>query len=75
MKNIFIKHPNLGRESYLQHFEKVLGFSCLLFSLSFKALVHVMLPFCFETAVSDRIKTLNEGMQKRREDAMKEMGN
>ena len=35
----------------------------------------MILPFCFETAVSDRIKTLNEGMQKRREDAMKEMGN
>ena len=73
MKNTFIKHPNLGRESFLQHFEKVLGFSCLLFSLSFKALVHVMSPFCFETAV--RVKTLNEGMQKRRGDAKKEMEN
>ena len=53
MNNIFIKHPNLGGESYLQHFGKALGFSC----------------------VSDRVKTLNEGMQKRREDAKKEMGN
>ena len=35
----------------------------------------MILPFCFETAISDRVKTLNEGMQKRREDAMKEMEN
>ena len=62
MNNIFIKHPNLDGESYLQHFGKALGFSCLLFSLSFKALVPVILPFCFKTAVSDRVKTLNEGM-------------
>ena len=75
MNNIFIKHPNLDGESYLQHFGKALGFSCLLFSLSFKVLVHVMLPFCFETAVSDSVKILNVRMQKRREDTKKEMGN
>lgn len=67
MKNIFTKHPNSVGESYLQHFGKALGFSALLFSLSFKALVHAIFPFLFETAVSDRIKILNEGMQKRRE--------
>ena len=75
MNNIFTKHPNLGVESYFTTFWKSIGFSCLLFSLSFKALVNVMLTFCFETVVSDRIKTLNEGMQKRREDTKKEMGN
>ena len=73
MKNIFTKHPNSVGESYLQHFGKALQFSALLLSLSFKALVHALLSFCYETAVSDKIKALSEGMQKRRQEAMKKI--
>ncbi len=73
MKNIFTKHPNSVGESYLQHFGKALQFSALLLSLSFKALVHAFLPFCYETAVSDKIKALSEGMQKRRQEAIKKI--
>ena len=69
MNNIFTKHPKEVGESYIQHFFKALSFSGLLFSLGFKALIHALLPFCYETAVSDRVKTLNAGMQKRREEA------
>jgi len=72
MKNIFTKHPTEVGESYLQHFGHALRFSCLLLSLSFKALVHALLPFCYVTAVSDRIKTLSEGMQKRKDQSTKE---
>ena len=71
-KNIFTKHPKTVGESYFQHFRHALSFSCLLFSLSFKALVHAIFPFCYETAVSEKIKSLSEGMQKRREQATKE---
>lgn len=66
MNNIFTKHPKSVGESYFQHFRKALNFSGLLLSLSFKALVHAILPCCYETTVSDRIKKLNENMQKRR---------
>ncbi len=69
-KNIFTKHPKEVGESYIQHFFKALSFSGLLFSLGFKALIHALLPFCYETTVSDKIKKLSEGMQKRREEAM-----
>jgi len=69
MKNIFTKHPKEVGENYLQHFYHAIRFACLLFSHSLKALVHALLPFCYETAVSDRVKTLSEGMQKRREAA------
>ena len=75
MKNIFTKHPKEVGESYIQHFFKALSFSGLLFSLGFKALIHALLPFCYETAVSDKVKLLSEGMQKRRDDAMKKMEN
>ena len=47
MKNIFTKHPNSVGESYIKHFYNALSFSCLLFSLSFKAFVHAILPFMF----------------------------
>ena len=69
MNNIFTKHPKEVGESYIQHFFKALSFSGLLFSLGFKALVHALLPFCFETTVSDKVKTLSADMQKRREEA------
>ena len=69
MNNIFTKHPKEVGETYLQHFYHAMSFSFLLFSLSLKALVHALLPFCYETAVSDRIKKLSEGMQKRRDSA------
>ena len=69
MNNIFTKHPKEVGESYINHFFKALSFSGLLFSLGFKALVHALLPFCFETTVSDKVKTLSAGMQKRREEA------
>ena len=69
MNNIFTKHPKEVGENYLQHFYHAMSFSCLLFSLSLKALVHALLPFCYETAVSDKVKKLSEGMQKRRESA------
>ena len=69
MNNIFTKHPKEVGESYINHFFKALSFSALLFSLGFKALVHALLPFCFETTVSAKVKTLSAGMQKRREEA------
>ena len=70
MKNIFTKHPNSVGESYIKHFYNALSFSCLLFLLSFKAFIHAILPFMFETSVSDRVKTLNNDMQKRKEEAI-----
>lgn len=75
MNNIFTKHPKSVGETYFQHLYHAVSFSCLLFSLSLKALVHAVLPFCYETAVSDKVKSLSDEMQKRKDDAIKEMGN
>ena len=75
MKNIFTKHPKSVDETYLQHFYHAMSFSCLLFSLSLKALVHALFPFCYETAVSNKIKSLSDEMQKRKDDARREMEN
>ena len=66
MSNLFTKHPKSAGETYRQHFFKALGFSGLLLSLSFKALVHAILPFIYESAISSRIKKLNEDLQQRK---------
>ena len=66
MSNLFIKHPKSAGETYLQHFFKALNFSGLLLSLSFKALVHSVSPFIYESAVSSRIKRLNEELEQRK---------
>lgn len=66
MKNIFTQHPNSVGESYLQHLWKAFSFSLLLFSLSLKALIHAILPFLYENAVSERIKILSDDMQARK---------
>ena len=75
MNNIFTKHPKSVGETYLQHLYHAMSFSCLLFSLSLKALVHAVLPFCYVTAVSNKVKSLSDEMQKRKDDARREMEN
>ena len=72
MRNIFTEHPNDVGENYFQHMVHAIGFCLLLLSLSFKALVHAIFPFCYKTAVSDRILKLSEGMQKRKNQAKEE---
>ena len=63
--NIFTQHPNSVGESYFQHFGKSFSFCLLLLSLSFKAMVHAIFPFCYKTSVSDRILDLSDTMRER----------
>ena len=67
MNNIFTKHPNSVGETYSKHLYHAMSFSFLLFLLSLKALVHAFLPFFYETAVSDRLKKINDSMRIRRD--------
>lgn len=70
MNNLFTKHPKEVGETYFQHFYHAMTFSFILLSLSLKALVHALLPFCYETAVSERIRKLSDRMQNRRDSAI-----
>jgi len=65
MSNLFTKHPKSAGETYTQHFFKALGFSGVLLSLSFKALVHAV-PFIYESTISSKIKELDEELQQRK---------
>jgi hypothetical protein len=66
MKNIFTEHPKQVSETYLQHMQKALSFSLKLSWLSLQALIHAFLPFLCVASVSEKIKEMNEVLQKRK---------
>lgn len=56
---IFQAHPASVDETYGQHLRFALGFSLRLFAASMAALVHAILPCCFEKTASRMIKDMN----------------
>jgi hypothetical protein len=67
--NIFTKHPSEVSETYFQHMKKALTFSFKLLSMSLQALIHAFFPFLFVTTVSDKIKVINDLLQKRKKNS------
>ena len=66
MSNLFTKHPKSVGENYFSHFEKAVGFCCKLLVLSYKSLVHAILPFIYIDATSSKIQELNDQLQQRK---------
>lgn len=64
--NIFTEHPTQVSETYLQHMKKALAFSFKLLLMSCQAFLHAILPFLFVITVSDKIKEMNDVLQKRK---------
>ena len=64
--NIFTEHPSQVSETYLQHMIKALTFSFKLLAMSCQALLHAFFPFLFVTTVSDKIKVMNDVLQRRK---------
>lgn len=50
--NAFTDHPASVDETYGEHFRFALGFSGTLFLAAGAALIHAILPFCFEKTAS-----------------------
>ncbi len=67
MKNIFNNHPSSVGETYLQHLSKAFSFGYKLTVMSIQAFIHGIFPWCFEHTVSDKIKKLNDILQKRKD--------
>ena len=66
MSNLFTKHPESVGENYFSHFAKAFSFCVKLLVLSYKSLVHAILPFIYVDATSSKIKELNDQMQQRK---------
>ena len=64
--NIFTEHPSQVSETYLQHMKKALTFSFKLLVMSCQALLHAFFPFLFVATVSDKIKVMNDVLQRRK---------
>jgi len=65
--NIFTEHPNHISETYLQHMKKALTFSFKLLGMSCQALLHAFFPFLFVSTVSEKIKSMNDVLQNRKD--------
>ena len=63
--NIFTEHPHSIGESYWKHFLFALKFAGKLFAAGFAALVHAILPFCFEKTASQLIRGMVAEMDAR----------
>ncbi len=63
--NIFTEHPHSVGETYGEHFLFALRFAGLLFGASAAALVHALLPFCFEKTASQLIRGMVAEMDAR----------
>ena len=57
--NIFIEHPHINGETYLQHMKKAISFASIFLLLTFTSTVHAIFPFLFMTIGSNTVKKLN----------------
>jgi hypothetical protein len=62
---LMVSHPNSVGESYFEHMWFALRFAALLSAAAFCALVHAVLPFCFETTASGIIRKLYDRIENR----------
>ena len=62
---LMVSHPNSVDESYFEHMRFALRFAGLLLVAAFCALVHAVLPFCFEKTASSIIRKLHDRIENR----------
>lgn len=58
ISRLFIDHPASVDETYLEHMAFAGRFSVKLFAAGIAALVHAVLPFCFEKTASRMVADL-----------------
>jgi hypothetical protein len=63
---MFLAHPRTVGETYWEHFRVAGTFGVTMIAGGCKALVHAVLPNCFETAGSDTIRSLHKTMVEKR---------
>ena len=66
LDRIFLSHPRTVGESYVEHFGVASRFGREMIAGGAKALVHAVLPNCYETAASDTIRRLHNIMVAKR---------
>jgi hypothetical protein len=65
LTRIMTSHPRSVGETYFEHMRFALRFSGLLMAASLCALIHAILPFCFETTAGNIIRRLHNRIENR----------
>jgi hypothetical protein len=55
---LFLAHPRSAGQGYFEHMRFAWSFGATLAVATIAALVHGLLPFLFQTAAGDRVRTL-----------------
>lgn len=65
LHRLFTHHPETVGESYGQHFGVALGYGLRLLAAGACAIVHAVLPFCFEKTASTMVRRMVADMDRR----------
>jgi len=65
LHRLFTHHPDSVGESYGQHFGVALGYGLRLMAAGACAIVHAVLPFCFEKTASTMVRRMVADMDRR----------
>ena len=65
LSRVFLDHPNSVEETYLEHLAFALRFALRLFAAAGAALVHALVPCCFEKTASRLVAELYRQTHKR----------
>lgn len=71
LKNPFTTHPHANDETYLQHLITAAGVARQLLLAGGAALTHAIFPFVFATAASNKIKALNDCLERNDRDGLR----
>ncbi len=70
-QNPFTAHPHAVGETYTQHFGIAFGVARQLVTAALAAVTHALMPFLFPTAASDRIRALNDCLDRNDRDGLR----
>ncbi|MDE0606122.1 MAG: DUF6356 family protein, partial [Acidimicrobiaceae bacterium] len=77
-QNPFTAHPHANGETYGRHFGIAFGVGRQLMTAALAAVTHALMPFLFPTTASDKIRALNDCLDRNDRDGLRhkaELGN
>ena len=66
-KVLMTEHPGKINETYIEHFLCASHMAKEMAKISTIMMIHAICPFLYETTASDKLKELNDKIQKRKE--------
>lgn len=70
-RNPFTAHPHANGETYSQHFGIAFGVGRQLVTAALAAVTHALMPFLFPTTASDKIRALNDCLDRNDRDGLR----